>query len=302
MTTRALDRSDLNVRLLRLFASSTYRPPVLPAVALEIMELARVPNVTFEAVVAVLQRDPVMAAKVLSIAQSALYAPRSPILSLKQAAVWLGIKTLRDMVVEAALHLRVFRAAGYQAIMERLSHHSTLTAHLMHAVCNASGIDAEHSFLCGLLHDVGIAACLLALSDDARGVPVPFETLGPVLDEVHEEVSGMVLRLWGIPAEIQSIAASHHSLDVNGKADPIHAALIVAEQLAAELGAGMAAQGAAVSADLAELDANTPGLQAAACFALHLDEAAFATLRREAATIVMSLSGPPGGQATDLDS
>ena len=57
----------------------------------------------FGEVVEVLQKDPVLAARVLSIAQSAFYASRSPVMSLHQATIRLGLKTLRDLVLEAAL-------------------------------------------------------------------------------------------------------------------------------------------------------------------------------------------------------
>jgi len=272
--------------MLRLFASPAYRPPVLPAIALEMVQLSQRPHITFDEVAALLERDPVLAAKVLSIAQSALYAPRCPVLSLKQASVRLGMKALRSLVVEAALKLRVFSAPGYDATMERLARHSTASAHLMRMLCRETQIDAEYAFLCGLLHDVGIAACLLALADDVRGGVVPFEALRSVLDLVHEDASGLVTRLWGLPAEIQRIAATHHQLEVGGTPHPVNAALIVAEQLASELDAGMSC------AEERGLDANSPELFAAACRSLHLDEDRLKAARAEAVKIVEAISCP----------
>ncbi|OFX25375.1 MAG: hypothetical protein A2V77_13530 [Anaeromyxobacter sp. RBG_16_69_14] len=287
------DTAEVHVRLLRLFASPSYRPPLLPAVALEIMQLSRRPSATFEEVVAILEHDPILAAKVLSIAQSVFYAPRSPILSLKQATVRLGMKTLRDLVLEAALKLRVFRVPGYEAAMERLARHSTVTAYLMRALCRQTAIEVEYAFLCGLLHDVGIAACLLALSDDARREAIPFDALGTVLDEVHEEASGLIARLWGLPAEIQQVAGTHHQLMVGGTPHPVNAAVIVAEQLACELDAGVAAQpDAGDSSGRRPLDVNPPEVFAAACDALGFDGHRIDAARTEAAEIVKTLSCP----------
>lgn len=289
------DRSDVHVRLLRLFASPSYQPPVLPAVALEIVQLASRPDATFEDVEAVLEHDSILAAKVLSIAQSALYAPRSPILSLKHATVRLGMKTIRDLVLEAALHLRVFRVPGYDAAMGRLARHSTVTAHLMRALCRKTAIEAEYAFACGLLHDVGIATCLLALSDDTRREAVPFEALGGVLDEVHEEASGLVTRLWGLPNEIQSVVATHHQLEVGGMPHAVNAALIVSEQLAGELDAGELDLGAAAcggDATGGPLGSNPPELFDAACAALGLEGRRIEAARAEASEIVNALSGP----------
>jgi HD-like signal output (HDOD) protein len=284
MSASACDRSVVHVRLLRLFASPTYQPPKLPQVALEIMELSQRPEVSFDEVSAVLEKDPLLAAKVLSIAQSAVYAPRSPILSLRQATIRLGLKTLRDLVLEAAVSMRVFRAPGYGEAMERLSRHSTATAYLLRALCRRTGIDAEYAFLCGLLHDVGLAACLLALSDEPRGGAVPYDTLGPALDDLHEEASGLVTRLWALPPQVQQLAASHHDLEVGGRPDQLHAALIVAEALAGEQGAGMEPPGAT-----AGLDLNGPELLEQACGALGLDAPALAATRAEARGILGAL-------------
>lgn len=280
----AYDRSAVHVRLLRLFASPTYQPPKLPQVALQIMELSQRPDVGFDEVGAVLEKDPLLAAKVLSIAQSAVYAPRSPILSLRQATVRLGLQTLRDLVLEAAVSMRVFRAPGYGEAMERLSRHSAATAYLLRALCRRARVDAEYAFLCGLLHDVGLAACLLALSDEPRGGAVPFDALGPGLHEVHQEASGLVTRLWGLPAEVQQLVATHHELEVGGRPQPLHAALVVAEALAGERGAGMEPAGAA-----AGLDVNPPELLAAACAALGLDGDGLAAARAEAGEILGAL-------------
>lgn len=286
---KACDRSGVHVRLLRLFASPSYQPPLLPAVALEILHLAHRPDVTFEDVALVLERDPILAARVLAIAQSALYAPRSRILSLKHATVRLGMKTLRDMVLEAALHLRVFRVPGYDAAMERLARHSTATAHLMRAVCRKTAIEAEYAFACGLLHDVGIAACLHALSDDSRGAAVPFDALGALLADVHEDASGLVTRLWGLPPEIQSVTATHHQLVVGGRTHAVNAALIVAEELAGEQDAAVEPRAPCRDGQPA-LDANPPELFEAASAVIGLDPAGLEAMRAEAAEIVGALS------------
>jgi HD-like signal output (HDOD) protein len=203
MSASACDRSVVHVRLLRLFASPSYQPPKLPQVALEIMELSQRPEVSFDEVSAVLEKDPLLAAKVLSIAQSAVYAPRSPILSLRQATIRLGLKTLRDLVLEAAVSMRVFRAPGYGEAMERLSRHSTATAYLLRALCRRTGIDAEYAFLCGLLHDVGLAACLLA------GMEPPGATAG--LDQNGPELLGQACAALGLDAPALAAARAEAS-------------------------------------------------------------------------------------------
>jgi putative nucleotidyltransferase with HDIG domain len=298
-----LDRDDLTERLKRTFSAPSYRPPVLPAAALEILQLAQRADVSFSQVSPALERDPVLAARVVSVAQSAAYSARSPILTLHQAAVRLGVKGIRDLVLEAALNLKVFRAPGHDVAMARLARHSSAVAHVARAVCRRTRVEAENAFLCGLLHDVGFAACTLALSEDPTLRRTPFETLARVIDDVHVEASALLTRAWGLPAPIQRLVATHHDVVVDGRREPLNAALILAEQLAWEAGAGLEPPppGAGpMRTDLPEpplegIDANWSGVVEEAREALGLDRLALCALRAEAFEILQRLGTPGPG-------
>ena len=298
-----LDRFDVVNRLQRTFTAPSYKPPMLPEVALEVMQLSQKPDVRFEQVVALLQKDAVLAARVLSIAQSAAYAGRSPVQTLQQASVRLGLKAMRDVVLEAALHLKVFRVPGYEAAMERLARHSAAVAHVMRAVCRRTSVEAEYAFLCGLLHDVGFAASLLALAEDPTWRRAAFDDLKPVLDEVHEEASGLLARLWKLPENIQRMVATHHEPAPGGKIEPVNATLVVAEQLVWEAGAGLeppppdAAARSMVTPEPPSdgIDVNWSGVVEEARKILKLDDLGMAAARAEAFQLVEGL-GPGRGQ------
>jgi putative nucleotidyltransferase with HDIG domain len=285
------EAESLTERLQALFLSPGYRPPVLPGVALQIVELAQRPNVGFGEVVAVLETDPLLAGRVLSVAQSALYAGMSQVVSLKQATVRLGLKTLRDLVLEAAMNLRVFRVPGYEGPMERLRRHSSVVAQLARVVCKRTVVDAEHAFVCGLLHDVGFAAGVLALVEDRRsgapGAPLPFDALAPAVMSVHEEAAALVARLWKLPDEIQWVVGAHHRL--GPRSHPLVPVLIVAEQLAYELDAGLTpvawpedAGDELPAPPPGALDANGPEVVREALRVLRVEAAALESLRAEA--------------------
>ena len=292
------DRSDVTAHIQRTFAKPGYRPPVLPQVALDLMHLAQRPDVDFEKVVQLLERDPVLAARVLSIAQSPLYASRTPILSLRVATIRMGLKTVRDIVMEAAVHLKVFRVPGYEKPMARVARHSTATAHVMRAICRQTRVESEYAFLCGLLHDVGYAASLLALAEDPKTRGMPYEKVSPVLDEVHEEASGLLARLWKLPEPVQRVVAKHHDLAAE-RPELVTAVLIVAEQLCWEAGAGIEQappEANAMSMKTPEppvdgVDVNWSGLVDQARNVLAMDDLAMAAARAEAFGIVAQLGG-----------
>jgi HD-like signal output (HDOD) protein len=296
-----LDRADVTRHLQRTFASPRYQPPMLPQVAVEVMQLSQRPSVQFEQVVKVLQRDAVLAARVLSLAQSAAYAGRSPVLTLQQAAVRLGLTSLREVVLQAALHLKVFRVPGYEPAMERLALHASAVAHVMRAVCRRTSVETEYAFLCGLIHDVGFAASLLALSDDPAWRTARFEDVASVLDDVHEEASGLLARLWNLPEPIQRLVATHHEVSPGGRAEAVNATLIVAEQLAWEAGAGLEPPpegadplGMATPEPPSDgIDVNWTGLVEEARRVLGLDDLGLAAARAEAFQLVRGLTAPP---------
>jgi HD-like signal output (HDOD) protein len=288
---------SLTGRLQTLFASPQYRPPVLPGVALQIVELSQRPNVGFDEVVGVLEKDPLLAGRVLSVSSSALHAGMAKVVSLKQAAVRLGLTMLRDLVLEAAMNLRVFRVPGYEAPMERLRRHSSVVAQLARVVCKRTVIDAEHAFLCGLLHDVGFAAGVLALVEDRRGGPsIAFEELAPAVITVHEEAAAQVTKLWKLPEEIQWVVGAHHQ--VGPRSHPLVPVLVVAEQLAYELDAGLtpvewpegASEDAPPVPPRGALDANPPEVLEAALRTLRLDAAGLDTLRAEALEVFLKMT------------
>src|SRR5579859_2390333 len=160
--------------LLATFRAPEYAPPTLPATAAELLELSRHADVEFAQVVSLLERDSVVATQVLRKAQSAFYAGRQPVRSLHEAIVRLGLSTLRDMFMEVVFKNNVFCAPGYDEPMRHLQRHSTAVAHIARKVCERTGHapHAQHAFLCGLLHDIGKAMCMIVLAEQATGVSV----------------------------------------------------------------------------------------------------------------------------------
>lgn len=231
-----VDARALKERVLATFRSPQYKPPVLPAVATELLALTRRSDVGVVDVTRTLERDPILAAAVLKLAQSPLYATRIPPTSLSQAVQRLGVVTVRDMVFQVVMDLRVFRVEGYKDLMERVRRHSIVTAHLMRVLCTHAPLPADQAFLCGLLHDVGLGAVLLAIGELPQAQRPELTAMATVAADVHHEVGAMMTRFWQLAPELQTVVEHHHDYDPRHTNNALVAALVAAESLADDLG------------------------------------------------------------------
>ncbi|HEY2734245.1 MAG TPA: HDOD domain-containing protein [Polyangiales bacterium] len=263
------DSQQLQERLLAIFRSANYKPPVLPNIALELTDLTRRSNVSYEDVIKVVEKDPLIVASVLKLAQSPMYGGRLPVQSLKDALNRLGINMLRDMVWQVVVGMRLFRVRGYTASMERLQSHSTFTAYAARIVAARSGIAAEHAFLCGLLHDVGWSGTLIAVAENEKNPP-DIKTLFAAIDKMHAEAAETMAKLWHLSAEIVAVVGHHH--DLNKEQKPVSVlvpVMCVAEHLADEFGFGV--EEAAADGGEHRVDGNLPGRYELAVATLRLE-------------------------------
>lgn len=232
-------QSVLRGKLLNVFSDLEYRPPLLPSVAIELVRLSRKSQVGIQDIVKLLEKDQVLTADVLRLAQSAAFSGRSDVRSIHSAIDRIGLNRAADLFLRASLEAKIFRVRGYERILERLRRHSVATAEICRLVCRQSQLDDNYAYLCGLLHDVGIAGALLTITDDFGLVaPIDFKVLWPVLSPIHSQFTVQMAALWGLPVELRTILRHHHTYAVEERPDPMAAVTVLAEIVAADVGFG----------------------------------------------------------------
>lgn len=216
--------------------------PRPPRVALEILELSQRSTARIEDIGALLEREPLLAGRVLRLANSAMYGTSTSVTTLKQALIRMGLATVRDVVMEAAFHMTVLRADGFNDTLENIRRHSTAVAWLSRFIARNTSIDAENAFLIGLLHDVGLSVALIGLTEFLKKQKAALR-LTPLrwlaVDSVHEAFTEQVLASWGLSPGILLVVRNHHSLLVGGMPHPSIAILMIAEQIAFDGGWGV---------------------------------------------------------------
>lgn len=234
-----LERLRLRSWLDRFLTRRGGELPRPPAAALDVLALSNKPNARMEDIAAVLEREPLLAGRVLKLANSALYGTTVPCVTLKQALVRMGLVLVRDVVMEAAMQMTTMRAVGFDRTLESIRRHSSGVAWISRFVARNTQIETDNAFLMGLLHDVGLSYGLIGVSEflAEEGRPRTLTASAwRAADAVHQRFSAEVLKSWGLPPAVCRVALEHHSLDIDGQPHAHTAVLIIAEQIAANAG------------------------------------------------------------------
>jgi putative nucleotidyltransferase with HDIG domain len=228
-----VDGQALIQELRRLFGSPNYRPPVLPAIAMQVHLLTKRVDTSISEIVELVRKDALLAADVLRRAQSPLYAAKIPPRTLEDASLRIGKRGLRDLVFDVALSSKVFRVRGLDAPMEALRTHSLAVAACAREVAQLTSVGEDSAFLCGLLHDVGLAACLHALAELGGGrTNIDLDSVRDALREVHVEAGSHLVKLWKLPEDIQLVIGAHHAPNIGGYVHPTAACVVLGEEIA----------------------------------------------------------------------
>ncbi|MFO0626598.1 MAG: HDOD domain-containing protein [Polyangiales bacterium] len=201
--------------------------PVLPRNAAEILRVARAADLDFNAVVRLAEADPTLAAKVLSVANSALYARGGAVASVRQATVRLGAFALRDLLLMSVYGAALFDVPRYHDLVEGVFAHSASVASIARRLARRVQVDGDAAYLAGLLHDIGRARCLkIAARALPRGVEV--DDLRAAVDALHPRAGAVVVRAWRLPESLAAVCERHHHPDGDPLVRMVHAADLLA--------------------------------------------------------------------------
>jgi putative nucleotidyltransferase with HDIG domain len=234
------DLADLDPvaeRVTRFALASDVVFPVLPTAVAEVIELANHGNAQFREVDRVVRHDPVLAARVLSVANSPVFRPPGPITSLRVALMRLGWNNLRSILLQAVAETHLFPRGPRREIASARGH-AIAVAHLHRQLAQSLGLDGEHAFACGLLHDLGrpMLHTLLARAD----APVlDNDRRILVVDRLHCHVGERVAQAWTLPEVIVRTCRHHHDDVPSGSASRVDGAMLaISEALADRCGVG----------------------------------------------------------------
>jgi HD-like signal output (HDOD) protein len=211
--------------------------PSLPEVALKIRDALARDDTDIERVAELAGGDPALAAKLLKVANCALFhRGTQPVRDLRSAVVRLGLRMVRNVAMSIAAQ-QVFIGYGSKAIRPRLAEvwqHSVHVATLAHLLSAASDdILPEEAFLAGLLHEVGTLYILLRAKDhDALFANT--EAFDAVLLAWKARMGAGIAAHWRFPDPLVAAVGEHDAVSLAAGPQPSLTEIVAVSNYLAE--------------------------------------------------------------------
>ncbi|MBI3410970.1 MAG: HDOD domain-containing protein [Planctomycetes bacterium] len=173
-------------------------------------------------VIDIIAHDPILASKLLRVANSARFASARSVGTVKEGVLRLGTAKVFDVSVRTATRSVIERdVPGYGIRSSSLWKHSMAASMAAEATADFVSVKVSpFSSTAALLHDIGkmilgqfMTQESILLCDQAvkQGGLQPFQAESEILTLHHGEVGGIIAQHWQLPQDIVDGVTHHHS-------------------------------------------------------------------------------------------
>jgi HD-like signal output (HDOD) protein len=200
---------------MRKIIGRVQRLPSAPGTYWELVRAAEGKDVGTAELVAIVERDPAMTAKLLQLVNSSYFGLAQRVTSIAVAIAYIGI----DLLKALTLSTHVFKTLGgpCRQHLTALQNRSLMTARLAHRFASDARLRDE-AFSTAIVHDVGEVVLAFAFPERfleairvsaERHLP-PHATERELFGASHAEVGAYLLGIWGLPISMIEAVAFHH--------------------------------------------------------------------------------------------
>ena len=202
--------------------------PLLPVVANQVLMLSSDPNADATKLSTLIQQDQALAGKILHIANSPAYLPRSPIVSLQQAIAWLGLNMLAGLAFSISVQRGVFTIKGYEKEVRTLWHQALATGLYGKEIARRIRHNVENAFLCGLLHTIGkpLLLHLIITSKHNPEIHHSWPLIHSLFQEWHIPAGTKLAEVWKLPEPVQEAIRLYSDETFHEATSPTKGAMI----------------------------------------------------------------------------
>ena len=195
--------------------------PSLPVVGIKILDILKDDDFSVDELSAIISTDPALAARILKMANSALYAHIPHVDSLDRAVSLLGARTLKNMALSFVIisELQGDEPGGFD--YEYFWKKSVTAAVAAEMLSHAANKRSEDTYVSALLMNIGKVIMYLCKPEEYTEVLDEKRAMGAAIAGIeqrvfgfdHQKVGGEILKEWNIPESIYMPISYHHYLD-----------------------------------------------------------------------------------------
>lgn len=196
--------------------------PSLPAIAVQVLDLAQRPDVGIAEIAQIISKDPALSGKILRTVNSSFYARSQTIGTVSHAVTILGLQSVKTLVLGFSLvsnlggnkkskgfrHLHYWKRSVYAATAARV------------IGAKVDIVQQEELFVAALLSDIGMLVLDRVLGDEYGELCAKHEAHNDLLAAeveayrmTHAEVGGILAEEWKLPPVLHVPVRHHHDPD-----------------------------------------------------------------------------------------
>ncbi|HKY91310.1 MAG TPA: HDOD domain-containing protein [Nevskiaceae bacterium] len=178
----------------------------MPSVVAKISAAAGRQDITARELANELLADPVLAGRLLRVANSSRYRGSQPVTKLQLAIARLGLPVACKLVLTLALSHAV--KPSHPELRSRLAQqwkHSIEVAAMSRVLADHyADVDPEEAFLAGLVHRIGVLP-IINMADQMPGTAIRLDILDKSIRTWQAKVGSLLLRTWHFPPTLVGV-------------------------------------------------------------------------------------------------
>lgn len=197
---------ELVTRIQEDFRDGKLKVPGLPEIAININKYVGDPNANIANMAKVIQMDPALAAKLIQVANSALYSSRGGVEDCRTAVARLGMSTTRNLVLSFSLGQGFqIGSAVVRDIARSTWNKSSEVAAISYVLARVTlGMIPDKALLAGLVHNIG-AIPILRYAADYPDLKSNRQLINDLIHRLAKNLGSLVLKQWGFDSSLVDI-------------------------------------------------------------------------------------------------
>jgi putative nucleotidyltransferase with HDIG domain len=211
---------------LKQYVQKIKKLPTLPVIAQEILNLVSNDLISVGRIEKVVENDPAISAKILSVANSVFFGVKAQTRTLDNAIMRIGFDNLKSIAMGISL-MTVLQEGKTGNVFDynRIYSHSVTVGFTARSLSRKLKLDfADEIMINGMLHDLGYLIMNKFFPETYREVLTVFEkekslleAEKSVLDFTHADIGHWLAEKWNLPKTVLDTTLYHHTPSLAGR-------------------------------------------------------------------------------------